>query len=76
MHTRRLGEGPKILGESGNDEGKGDRGRQPPNKTPQVCRSTSKHATPHGLAQGTKREGGTDQFGRRGTFFKGDLISQ
>ena len=69
MHTRRLGEGPKILGESGNDEGKGDRGRQPPNKTPQVCRSTSKHATPHGLAQGTKREGGTEPPGKRGKFF-------
>lgn len=33
-------------------------------------------ATPHGLAQGTKREGGTDLFGKRDKFFEKNPISQ
>ena len=41
-----------------------------------MCRSTSECVTPYGLVQGSKREGGTDEFGSRGKFFKGDLISQ
>ena len=76
MCTPHLSEGPEILGESGDYEGKGNRGRKPCNENPNLCKSMSAWATPHGLAQGTKREGGTDLFGKSDTFFEKNSISQ
>ena len=52
---------------------KGDRGKQPLNEIPKVCRSMSECASPHRLAQAAKREEDTDIPGK---FSEESLISQ
>ena len=67
--------GLKPLGNQGIIR-KGKRGRQPHNENPKVCWSMSECALPHGLAQGTKRKGGTELPGKRGKCFEENSIFQ